>query len=98
MNDHDKAIEVIAAHRDGKNLQWWREYDKTWVDLETCSAERLLWTMASTAVRVKPEPRRLYVPNTGPVGRCGVLAYPTRADAAVIWHDREISEFAEVVR
>ena len=95
--NHDELIEVITAHQGGRDLQWWREHDKTWVDLETCNAGRLLWTMASTAVRVKPQPRRLWVPDVGAVGREGVLAYVTEDQAKRIWPTREVVEYVEVV-
>jgi hypothetical protein len=87
---HDEMIEVIAAHRDGRDLQWWREHDKTWVDLETCNIERLRWTMASTDVRVKPQPRRVFVP--------AVMTYTTRDGAQRAFPRDDIIEVVEVVK
>ena len=95
---HDEIIAVVQAHKDGQDLQWWRECDKTWVDLETCNAGRLLWTMASTAVRVKPQPRRLWVADVGTIDRVGVLAFATKDDAEHAWPTREIGEYVEVVK
>jgi hypothetical protein len=86
---HDELIAVIAAHRDGRDIQWLRDYDKKWMDMETCNIGRFLWELASTPCRVKPQPRRGFVAD--------VFVHQDRETVRRYFPQAEIIEFVEVV-
>lgn len=53
---HDEQIAVIAAHRDGKAIQYWYPNTETWGDLsKTARFNFVEWDY-----RVKPEPKPDY--------------------------------------
>ena len=83
---HNELIAVIAAHRDGKTIQ--RQYGQRWIDIE--SLDELVVQLDEGIVRVKPEPRRLWIPD--------VMAYTTRDGAARAFPDANILEVVEVVQ
>ena len=85
---HDEMIEVIAAHRDGKAIQI--QDMKQWQDT-TVTLERLIELIhAHWRFRVKPEPRRLWIPD--------VFVYTTREDAVRAFPQANIIEVVEVVQ
>lgn len=96
---HDEIIAVIAAHREGKSLQVQARNTRQWLD---CLQEATLEDILSDAVggekfRVKPEPRRLFVP----LAHSGGLVkrhYGTLAALRAEWPNGEYAEFVEVVQ
>ena len=88
---HDEMIEVIAAHGDGKTLQWWKSKENQWTDwtLREYTVDQLLRGMTITKFRVKPQPRRLFIPD--------VMAYTTREGARRAFPQANILEVVEVL-
>ena len=96
MNDHDKMIEVIAAHRDKKDIQI-REIGKPgWGDYSTEFKRQTLRELIrdlDTSVfefRLKPEPRRGFFPET--------FRFGSHREAQQAFPQAEIIEFVEVVQ
>ena len=89
---HDEIIAVVTAHRDGKTLQWWQSPENQWIDwtLREYTTDQLLRGMTITKFRVKPEPRRGFVPD--------ICTFETLADATDMFPHAEIIEFVEVLR
>jgi hypothetical protein len=94
---HDEIIAIIQAHKDGKQLQL--RYQGKWVDCMKDPA--LLSVLADLSkgytIRVKPEPKRIYVP----LAHSGGLVkryYETLAELRAEWPSGEYKEFTEVVR
>jgi len=83
---HNEMIEVIAAHRDGKALQCWSHAGQTWVDWKHSEADQLRRSMGATKFRVKPEPRRGFVPSTFvyETERCAQQAFPASTIIEVV--------------
>jgi len=90
---HDEIIAVIAAHRDGKPLQ--QKVSVDWLDYKPANVEAVLFALSSPTLtfRVKPEPRRVYVPYNADV--CTGVAYTHLASAESAWSECEIVTFIE---
>jgi len=92
---HDQANELIEAHRRKASLQ--TVSPGRWVDYsQTAELWQLLQDMARADFRVKPEPRRIFVPFTAtgtPRGYCF-----SRDQAAALAPECEIVEFVEVLK
>jgi hypothetical protein len=86
---HDEMIEVLQAHRDGKTVQNWDVIDRQWVDWDGEDAATLVECMARARFRVKPEPRRLFIPD--------VFTYTTREGARRAFPQANILEVVEVL-
>ena len=88
---HDEMIEVIAAHRDGKTLQWWNVIEGQWTDWtrREYTADQLIRAMSLAKFRVKPQPRRVFVP--------AVMTYTTRDGAQRAFPTDDIIEVVEFV-
>jgi len=88
---HDEMIEVLQAHRDGKTLQWWKSKENQWTDwtLREYTTDQLLRGMTITKFRVKPQPRRVFVP--------AVMTYTTRDGAQRAFPTDDIIEVVEFV-
>jgi hypothetical protein len=54
---HDEMIAVIAAHRDGKTIQYCRAHRENWVDIESDP----VWDFQFSDYRIKPEPLECWV-------------------------------------
>ena len=85
MMTHNEIIAVIAAHRDGKTIQ--RKYGQRWIDIEDLG--ELVVQLSEGILRVKPEPRRGFVPD--------VFVFATLEAAKASFEKAEIIEFVEVV-
>jgi hypothetical protein len=60
MLTHKEAIELIEAHRDGKQLQW-DQGGMGWTSYNAGLLTLLHDMSAYSNVRIKPEPRTIYV-------------------------------------
>lgn len=63
---HDEIIEVVKAHRDGKEIQ---SKNKNWSDSQWCNTNGPAWDFVSYDYRIKPEEK--FIPwtyETCPVG------------------------------
>ena len=88
---HDELIEVVKANRDGQPIEWYNALTQKWLLWEHTDAADLLSALGARAkLRVKPEPRRLWIPD--------VMAYTTRDGAARAFPDANILEVVEVVQ
>ena len=86
---HDQAIELIAACRDGKQLQFRDAAGKWWSYQNPALSTILLGILGEIEIRIRPEPRRGFFPDS--------LLFTTRALAESAFPQAEIVEFVEVL-
>ena len=87
---HDEIIAVVQGHRDGKAVQCWSAKDQVWFDWIDPVLDRLIISLASRMFRVKPEPRRGFVPD--------ICTFETLQQAKAMFPHAECIEFVEVVK
>lgn len=91
---NDEMIAVIAAHRDGKALEW-RDISRPADQWRSCQPSGVSWDFNRWEYRIKPEPREWWISVRG--GSTHHFAFYNRESAAASMLTSEVIHVREVL-